>query len=103
MKGFPNYFATAFDVNVGLSMDKPRTQEILKKWISAHEGWYIEKPLQSPDDGITDDTHRVITEEPDEDGGEKEYYQEVYGPLPGNKIHRLGLTIGEAKELAGVQ
>ena len=102
MKGYPSYFNTEFDVEVGLGIDKHRTQGILRKWIDAHEGWYIEKPLQSPEDGITDNTHRVVTVDPEEDEGEKEYYQEVYGPLPGNKIHRLKMTMAKARKLAGV-
>jgi len=101
MKGYPPYLATAFDVNVALGIDKPRTQGILRKWIDAHEGWYSTEKLDSRDDGITDDTHRVV-EEGGEDGEPVEYYQQVYGPLPGNALERRGITLEKAKQMAGL-
>jgi len=99
MRGYPKHINTRRDLDVAMSIDAERTRAMLRRALDAREGWRTVAPLASESDGITDDTHRVVDQGDEETG--PQWYQQEWGPLPGNMIDRLGLTVAEAEEMTG--
>ena len=97
MKGYPKHFNTKEDVMNAKEIDPQRTNALLRAAIDGREGWYVTGPLAAETDGITDDTHRVV-DHGDKERGE-DWYQEQWGPLPGNQLDRLGISVEEAEKI----
>lgn len=97
MKGYPKHFNTRKDFLIALEIDPPRARAFLQDAVQYRDGWSMSAHLASEEDGITDDTHRVV--DLGGDGESADWYQEVYGPLPGNVLDRLGISAIEATEL----
>lgn len=98
MKGYPKHMNTKKDVINAMELSPKRTAALLRRAIAGREGWYTVARLENQEDGVVDDTHRVV-DMGDEDEGVQEWYQQEWGPLPGNKLDRLGLSVTEADEL----
>jgi len=97
MKGYPKHYNTREDVMVALEIDPVRAKAFLQDGIDHRDGWYITGPLASEAEGLEDDTHRVIDQSDIESPAD--WYQQEYGPLPGNILDRLGISVEEAEEL----
>jgi len=97
MKGYPNHINTEEDVYTALEIDKKRTQDLVQRILDTREGWYVTASLESEGDGITDETHRVVDKSDDESSSD--WYQEEWGPLPGNTLERIGMSVTEAEEI----
>jgi hypothetical protein len=54
--------------------------------------WQPTDLLPTPEDGIEDETHRVVTHEPSEEGGTPTYQQEEYILNPLSDFVRMGFT-----------
>lgn len=97
MKGYPKHINTKKDVLNAKEIDPQRTDAFLRAAIDGRDGWHVTGPLSVEADGVTDDTHRVV-DHGDPDRGE-DWYQEEWGPLPGNILDRLSLTVSEAETI----
>jgi len=99
MKGYPKHINTKKDVLEALEIDAERTRAYLQAAIDGREGWHVTAHLDSEAEGVTDDTHRVVDKSDEESTAD--WYQEEWGPLPGNFLDRIGMTVAEAEELIG--
>lgn len=61
--------------------------------------WLNVGRLESAEDGITDETHKVITVGGEEDGTPVQYYQYEFQEDRNCKMLRFGFTAGEIDEL----
>ena len=61
--------------------------------------WMPGELLEKPEDGIVDETHRVVKNENDMGGGEKTvtYQQETYEENPLSDFVRMGFTVEEVE------
>jgi hypothetical protein len=98
MRGYPKHIATKKDLQVAMEINQERTKAFVRRAIDGRDGWVVTGRLDNESDGITDDTHRVVDRSSEE--GENDWYQEEWGPLPGNTLDRLGITVAEAEKLA---
>jgi len=99
MKGYPRHFNTKKDVEMALELQPDRTKRWLQQALDGREGWHVTGHLDTEADGVTDDTHRVVDQGDEETG--PQWYQQEWGPLPGNALDRLGISVSEAEELIG--
>ena len=97
MKGYPKHINTKEDVLNAKEIDANRTRAFLQAAIDGRKGWFVVGPLTAEADGITDDTHRVVDHGDPERG--EDWYQEQWGPLPGNQLDRLGISVEEAEKI----
>lgn len=97
MKGYPKHINTKEDVLNVKEIEPARTKIFLQSAIDGREGWYVTAHLSSEEDGLIDDTHRVVDKSDEE--GAADWYQEEWGPLPGNLLDRIGLSVAEAEEI----
>ena len=95
MKGYPKHIATKNDLMIALNINPQRTKALLQNAIDGREGWYTVGPVVG--EGIVDNTHRV------KDYGEEspDLYQEQFGPIPGNFLDRLNMSVEEAQAIIG--
>lgn len=98
MRGYPKHIATRRDLEIALATDRQRAQALLQSALDMREGWHTVGPLSAEDDGVTSERHRVVDYGDAETG--PHWYQEEWGPLPGNLIDRLGMSVDDAEELA---
>lgn len=99
MKGYPKHINTKEDIYNAMEIDAQRTKLLLRTAIDSREGWHVTAHLDSEAEGVTDDTHRVVDKSDEESTAD--WYQEEWGPLPGNLLDRIGMTVAEAEELIG--
>lgn len=99
MKGYPKHINTKQDVYTALEIEPGRTKALLQSAIDGREGWYVTASLESESDGTTDSTHRVVDKSDNENTAE--WYQEEWGPLPGNLLDRVGMSVSEAESIIG--
>jgi hypothetical protein len=78
-----------------MEINEERTKAFLRRAIDGRDGWVVTGRLNNKADGVTDDTHRVVDQSSEE--SENEWYQEEYGPMPGNALDRLGISVEEAQ------
>lgn len=99
MKGFPKHINSKKD----LYNLKNLYPEQVKKWVQEHqdgrEGWYTVRQVESKDAVKTSDTVRVKEVRLENDL--TEFYEERYGPIPGNRLHALNIAPDEAERLMG--
>ena len=96
MRGYPKHLNTKQDVLNAMHVNEARTKAWLQSAIDFREGWVTTKAIESVSEGVEDSTHRVrtIVEE-----DMTTIYQEQWGPIPGNALDRVGMTVAEAKKL----
>lgn len=82
---------------VAVQIDPVRAKAWVRSALDHREGWVVTGHLPSESDGVIDETHRVVNQGDSERG--EDWYQQEWGPLPGNTIDRIGLTVGEAQAL----
>jgi hypothetical protein len=99
MRGFPKHINTKEDVYTALDIDSDRTKVLLQAAIDGREGWHVTASLESEGDGSTDSTHRVVDKSDEESVAD--WYQEEWGPLPGNMLDRIGMSVSEAEGIIG--
>jgi len=96
MRGYPKHCNTKKDVLIALEVDPVRAKAFLQDATNHRDGWHVVGNIDTETDGIIDDTHRVVDQSDDESSAD--WYQEEYGPLPGNLLDRIGITVSEAEE-----
>lgn len=80
-----------------------------EEWLPYFEGlleganeWFWDRELESPSDGIEDETHKVVESTGDDmSGGEPKtiYIQYEYRPNPNCDLLRFGYTVPEVQEI----
>lgn len=96
MQGYPKTIATRQDVANAMEIDAERTKAFLSRAIEHRDGWHVTARLAGEHQGFTDDTHRVVNLGDEED---EQWYEETFGPLPGNTLDRIGITVAQAQAL----
>lgn len=97
MKGYPRHINTKDDLITAMEINPVRAKVWIQSAINHREGWYVTASLDAESDGVTDDTHRVV-DQGNKDRG-SDWYQQEWGPLPGNRLDRIGLTVEEAEAM----
>ena len=97
MVGFPKFLNSKFDYefvrdNFPPEQWKPRFRELLDERMQ----WYNTGKLANSTDGVTDDTHKVITETAE---GKTTHYQFELLENPDCRLHKLGYTVDEINEI----
>jgi hypothetical protein len=98
MKGFPKTFNTKKDVELCLEKWPRQTKAFLQRILDNRFEWLIDRKLDSTEEGVENDTHKVSVVY-DEDGSMVERYQLEWKEDPNARLFRLGFTVDEAQEL----
>ncbi len=106
MKGFPKHLNSKEDYeyikdNFPAEEWRPYWQSLLDE----RYRWMDDHTIAGPEEGITDDTHRVSSyTTTDQETGEEitVYVQQEYKQNPGSDFWRLGFTVEEVEEALGV-
>jgi hypothetical protein len=105
MRGKPKYLNSKEDYLNLLAMDeavvsKEEKIEELEGLLANISDWFFEKYV-AENEGIEDETHKVVVNEPMEGSEQTEvtYAQYVYKQNPMAKIFRIGFTIEEVQNL----
>ena len=97
MRGLPKHMNTKEDFN-NLIDDYPNeTKASLQELLNEKEKWLNTGLLDPGNEGITDETHKIV--EVKNATGEIERYQYKYKEDPNAKIFRLGFTVSEVQQL----
>ena len=98
MKGFPKTFNTKKDVEFCLKEWPAQTKAFLQRILNNRYEWLIDHKLDSSEEGIEDETHKV-SKIYDENGNVVERYQMVWEEDPNARLFRLGFTVNEVQNL----
>lgn len=99
MKGYPKFLNTKADYEyVRTHFPREKWEQDFKNLISTQYYWKDVKQLDSAD-GQTDDTHRVLTMDDENDG--KVYIQQELTYNEKCKMARVGYTEEEVKAIVG--
>lgn len=96
MRGFPKHLNSKADYyyikeNFPASKWKPHWQQLLDERF----GWFWTNDLESAEEGITDDTHKVVENKGTD--GTTTYAQYELKENPDAKIFRIGFTVEEVE------
>lgn len=108
MVGFPKNLNTKYDFEyvrehldeLGGETAKARLKAEYQALIEGSTCWYPDKELASEAEGVTDDTHKVISEQVGTgDEATTKYMQMVCRTNEDAKIFRIGFTVTEVENL----
>lgn len=99
MIGIPKHFNTLEDVNNSFAIDKDATKKELKVLLEGRFSWFQVGKLAEGEEGITDDTHKVIPMQKDD--GSTERWQYEMREDSNAWMYRIGLTVERINELLG--
>lgn len=99
MKGYPKHLNTKADYEY-VMVNFPTEQWLpdFQKLLDSYQQWVTTGTVESEEAGVTDDTHRVISEQ-SEDNSTTTYYQQELQQNPTAKIFRLGYTVSEVEDI----
>ena len=97
MKGYPRHFNTRADVEVALAMDPERTKGILRQMLEEEKDWFFAGRLASPEDGVEDEAHRIVCDDPAAEN--PSYSQYELRESPSSPLRRIGMTAEEAEAI----
>lgn len=96
MRGFSNWWNTKQDILASLELFPEQTKEKLQEWLDTKDQWLVVSKLEEDQEGVTDDTHKVV-ENKDHNDVITDRYQYELKEDPNGPIYRLGLTVSEVK------
>lgn len=96
MNGFPKYLNSRQDVDNLKDLYPQETAAYLQKLLDGRFSWTVIGELPMGDEGLTDDTHKVVESE---QGGQVVRFQMELQEDPGAHLFRLGLTVAEVEVL----
>ena len=108
MVGFPKNLNTKYDYEyvrehldeLGGETAKSKLRAEYQALIEGASCWYPEKEIASEAEGVTDDTHKIVTEQAGTgDEATTKYMQMVYKTNEDAKIFRIGFTVSEVQDL----
>jgi hypothetical protein len=97
MQGFPKVIQTRHDVEVLLLTHPSETKVFLSELINDILQWYPSGELIGVEEGITDDTHKVIENKGIDDV--ITFIQYELRDNPNAKLFQLGFTVEEVKNI----
>lgn len=99
MIGYPKHLNTKFDYEfVRDNFPKEKWESDFQALLDSQYEWFFVKYLEDGEEGITDDTHKVVEEEGLEESETKKRSQYEYRHNPDCLLCRLGFTEEEVKE-----
>lgn len=91
MKGYPKSLNSKADYLYVISnFPKEQWETDVKSLLESESDWFFDHDLSSKEEGITDDTHKVVENEGMT--GQVTYSQYVWKSNPKAKIYELGFT-----------
>ena len=102
MKGYPQHLNTKADY-MYVHANFPRKQWLpdFQALLDSTHDWFFEKHLDTKDEGIEDDTHKIVKFENTETK-EITYDQYVFKEYNNALLFRLGFTVDEVEKLIQV-
>ena len=102
MKGYPHHLNTKADY-MYVHANFPREQWLpdFQALLDSTHDWFFEKHLDTKDEGIEDDTHKIVKFENTETK-EITYDQYVFKEYNNALLFRLGFTVDEVEKLIHV-
>lgn len=100
MVGYPKYLNSKADyLYVKDNFDKAYWEKDFQALLDTQEDWFFDKDLDSKEDGIEDDTHKIVENTIGTgDDAVTTYAQYVYQTNPHCKLLKLGFTANEIKK-----
>lgn len=99
MQGFPKYFGTKQDVLNCMDDFAKETKNFLQELLDTKDVWIMTNKLDTSDNGIVDDTHKVVEVTDNITAEIKEKYQYELMEDRNGTIFRLGFSVQEVEEL----
>ena len=97
MKGFPKHLNTKADYEyIKANFDRELWLPEYQKLLESYKDWFFIKELESEEEGITDDTHKVVVSEQDD---KTTYSQYELQENPNAKLFRIGYTVSEVEQI----
>lgn len=96
MNGFPKYLNSREDVDNMKDLCPKETAAYLQTLLDGRFVWTVTGELTEGDDGLTDDTHKVVEEDRD---GQVVRFQMARQEDPSAHLYRLGLTVEETEAI----
>ena len=97
MQGYPKWLNSKVDVlNVVRDFPRKDWEKDLQALIDNRFGWYPVKNLDPGENGIEDDTHKVVDQG---DGAEMIRTQYELRENPNARIYQMGLTVEEVQSM----
>jgi len=98
--GFPRWLNTREDyLYVHEYSPREQWEPAFQALLDERVNWLNVGKLEGEDDGITDETHKVITVGGEEDGAPVQYYQYELKEDINCKMFRLGFTVEEVENI----
>ena len=99
MKGYPKYLNSKADY-LYVHENFPREQWLpdFQVLLDTYKDWFFEKHLETREEGIEDETHKIV-EFVNEETQETTYDQYELRENPMAKIFRIGFTVKEVEAL----
>lgn len=99
MVGFPKWLNTKKDfLYIREHFPREQWQPVFQALLDERMAWLNVGRLESAADGITDETHKVVTVGGD-DGTPVQYYQYEYKEDENCRLFRLGFTVKDVQQL----
>lgn len=99
MRGYPKTLNTKDDYEyVRANFPEEKWRPDWQKLLDAERDWFFEKDLAAAEEGVTDETHKVVESS---QGEETTYAQYVLQVNPTCKLLRLGFTEDEVTAAIG--
>ncbi len=100
MKGYPKYLNTKEDYEyVKAHFPKEQWQPDYKALLDERMAWLNVGKLTNEKEGVTDNTHKIVTVGGEDAGTPVQYYQYEHKEDKNCKLFRLGLTVEKAQDL----
>lgn len=101
MRGVSKWINTKEDILNNMEVDKKATKKKLQEMLDGRFSWIPVKPLEEKNDGIEDETHKVVTMQAMDGGDEEEHWQYELREDPNAWMFRIGLTVDIINEYLG--
>ena len=95
MRGAAKHFNTAIDVENSLKVDKEGTKKVLRALLEGRFIWTDTGPLEEDEEGVTDETHKIVLVGEEEGGENREPrpHQFELQEDPNAWMFKIGLTV----------
>lgn len=99
MHGFPKYLSTKQDVLNVMQEYPKQTKKFLQELLDTKDVWMLVRKLDLDEEGVQDETHKVVTNDDPETKDIVEKYQYEFKEDPNGTIFRMGFTVQEVQLL----
>lgn len=100
MKGYPSELNSKEDYEyVRHNFKKEEWLPDFQALLDSYRDWFFVKDLKTKDEGITDDTHKIVESQDTENPDVIKYAQYELRENPMAKIFRIGYTVSEVEAI----